>query len=173
MKKSIELSESLEDYLEVILNLEKTNKVARAKDIAEQLDIKRGSVTGSLKSLEKKGLINYTPYSFITLTPNGLKIAREIARRHSILKDFLFKVLQVDPDTAEATACRMEHAIDAKSLERLIRFIDYIHTCPLTGQEWLESFINYCSSGARNREKCDQCLEDCNIRYQGSKLPPA
>ncbi|MBW2220058.1 MAG: metal-dependent transcriptional regulator [Deltaproteobacteria bacterium] len=137
------------------------------------MNIIMASFTGSLKSLERKGLINYTPYSFITLTPNGLKIAREIAQRHSTLKDFLFKVLQVDPDTAEATACRMEHAIDAKSLERLTRFIDYIHTCPRTGQEWLESFINYCSSGAHNREKCDQCLEDCNIRYQESKLPPA
>ncbi len=37
MKKSDELSESLEDYLEVILKLEQSQKVARAKDIAERM----------------------------------------------------------------------------------------------------------------------------------------
>ena len=61
-----DLSDSLENYLEVILKLEETNKVARAKEIAEHLDIQRGSVTGGLKALSEKGYINYQPYSYIT-----------------------------------------------------------------------------------------------------------
>ena len=48
MSEEIEqLTESMENYLEVILELEKTNKVARAKDIADKLQIQRGSVTGA------------------------------------------------------------------------------------------------------------------------------
>ncbi len=140
MKKNGELSENLEDYLEVILDLEKTQKVARAKDIAERLDIQRGSVTGGLKSLEKKGLINYEPYSFITLKPKGNAIAKEITRRHRVLCDFFSNVLQVDAETADATACRIEHAIDAVTMERLVHFIDYIHTGPHTGSKWIEEF---------------------------------
>ena len=57
-----QLSESLENYLETILELEKANKVARAKDIADKLNLQRGSVTGALKSLAAAGLINYHPY---------------------------------------------------------------------------------------------------------------
>ena len=66
-----ELSQSLEDYLETILELQKSNKVARVKDIAAKKGVQRGTVTGALKTLAGKHLINYEPYSFITLTPKG------------------------------------------------------------------------------------------------------
>ena len=114
MKKDKGLSESLEDYLEVILDLEKTNKVARAKDIAERLDIQRGSVTGALKALEKKGLVNYAPYSYITLTPKGSRIAREITRRHNGLKDFLLQVLQVCEQLRGVHHQLAVHALDLR-----------------------------------------------------------
>jgi len=155
MKENIGLSESLEDYLEVILKLEQAQKVARAKDIAEKMNVQRGSVTGALKNLKEKKLINYEPYSFITLTPKGKKLAREITRRHAVLKDFLFNVLQIDIETAEATACRMEHAIDKKTLERLVCFIDYAHKFPKAGEDWIKSFIKYCKSVEQDLEKCD------------------
>ncbi len=109
-----DLTESSQSYLEVILELETAQKVARAKDIADRVGVQRGSVTGALKLLEEKGLIHYQPYSFITLTDAGRKIAEEVAYRHRVLKDFLFNVLQIDEPTAETTACRMEHAIDPK-----------------------------------------------------------
>ena len=166
MKKDGELSENLEDYLEVILDLEKTQKVARAKDIAKRLDIQRGSVTGGLKSLKIKGLINYEPYSYITLTPKGASIAQEITRRHRILSDFFSNVLQVDAETADATACRMEHAIDAVTMERLVRFIDYIYTCPRTGSEWIQQFNRYCLAQGYNPEICRLCMEECNRKLQ-------
>ncbi|OEU67576.1 MAG: DtxR family transcriptional regulator [Desulfobacterales bacterium PC51MH44] len=169
MKKNRVLSESLEDYLEVILELEQTNKVARAKDIAEILGVQRGSVTGALKSLAEKGLINYAPYSFITLTTKGNKIAKEIAWRHNVLKDFLFKVLQIDEEKAESIACRMEHAIDKATIDRLVCFIDYLYKCPRTGEDWIKSFVNYCASGDRDQEKCDQCIDTCKAIYQRDK----
>ena len=82
------LSENLEDYLETILELQRENTVARVKDIASKLGILSGSVTSALRTLSARGLINYKPYSFITLTPEGEKIAEEILRRHSVIKDF-------------------------------------------------------------------------------------
>jgi len=69
------LSESLEDYLETILKLQTTKTVARSKDIAEELNIKRGSVTGMLKKLAANKMINYEPYGYVTLTAKGKKIA--------------------------------------------------------------------------------------------------
>ncbi len=156
------ISASLEDYLEVILDLEKTNKVARTKHIAEKLGVQRGTVTGALKSLAAKKLINYEPYSFITLTKKGSKIAREITRRHAILKDFLNRVLQIDAKSADATACRMEHAMDKKSIDRLVQFISFIDTCPRAGIDWIQSFLTYCSE-PKSWEECESCLNKWKI----------
>ena len=155
-------SESVENYLEVILDLENTRKVARAKDIAERLGVNRGSVTGALKNLSEKELINYEPYSFVTLTPEGRRIAREITRRHGILKNFLLSVLCVDPDTAEETACRMEHVIDRKTADRLLRFIEYIDNCPRAGRDWIQSFTNYCLTNDGEKPDCDSCIREMN-----------
>ena len=158
-----ELTESAQSYLEVIFDLEITQKVARAKDIAERLGVQRGSVSGALKSLEEKGLINYQPYSFITLTEIGREIAAEIVHRHAVLKDFLLNVLQIDEETADATACRMEHVIDKKTVERLVCFIEYINTCPRAGKEWLESFINFCKADEKSRQKCQSCIDELKV----------
>jgi DtxR family Mn-dependent transcriptional regulator len=163
-----ELSESLQSYLEVILALEELQKVARAKDIADSLKLQRGSVTGALKSLEEKGLIHYQPYSFITLTESGKKVAEEIARRHRVLKDFLLNVLQIDEPTAETTACRMEHVIDPTTVDRLVCFIEFIHACPRAGEDWLESFIRFCKSGQRPRG-CPECIRSLKAAGKGRK----
>ncbi|SPD72663.1 Iron (Metal) dependent repressor, DtxR family [uncultured Desulfobacterium sp.] len=163
MDEEIVLSESLEDYLEVILDLEQAQKVARAKDIAIKMGVQRGSVTSALKSLEEKGMINYAPYSLTTLTHKGRQVAEDIARRHGILKNILLKVLNIDETTAESTACRMEHAIDNKSLEKLLLFFDFIYNCPRAGEDWIRSFSKFCSSGRPDKKTCDQCIRGCKV----------
>ncbi|MGM0453018.1 MAG: metal-dependent transcriptional regulator [Thermodesulfobacteriota bacterium] len=155
------LSENLEDYLETILALESENKVARVKDIAEKLGVLRGSVSGALKTLAEKGLVNHEPYSFITLTEEGRKLATEIRRRHDVIKGFLSEVLQLDAETAEANACRMEHAMDKPSVDRLVKFIEYIKQCPRTGTDWFEGFVDYYSKNRMDRKQCRNCLEAC------------
>jgi DtxR family Mn-dependent transcriptional regulator len=154
-----EYTESVENYLEVILDLESTHKVARAKDIADRLAINRGSVTGALKNLGEKGLINYAPYSYVTLTPKGRRVAAEIHRRHRVLEDFLLNVLGIDADTAKDTACRMEHAIDKITVDRLICFIEYIRNCPRAGEDWVKAFVTYCESAPDEKPDCELCLK--------------
>jgi DtxR family Mn-dependent transcriptional regulator len=158
-----DLSESLENYLEVILDLEQNHKVARAKDIADRLQLQRGSVTSALKSLADKGLINYQPYSLITLTAKGKKLAREITGRHALLKEFLIKVLQVDAETAENTACRLEHAVDPQTVERLSCFMKYITSCPRTNERWIQSMLRFCEDRHCLSDDCRSCIDSINI----------
>lgn len=154
------LSASLEDYLEVIFHLEQSNRVARAKDIADQMNVQRASVTGALKALACRGLINYSPYSYITLTQPGRSIAKDIIRRHDTLKDFFVTALQMEPDDAEANACRIEHAIDPLAIDRLVRFLEFIKICPRTGMDWFEAFARYCQKGIQT-SNCESCLKIC------------
>ena len=108
----------------------KTGPVARVRDIAERMNVQMSSVTGALKSLAEKELINYEPYGLITLTPRGQKAARELVRRHEALTQFLMRVLSVDPAAAGRNACHMEHAIEPQVLEKLVKFLRFLESCP-------------------------------------------
>jgi len=154
------LSASLEDYLEVIFHLEQSNRVARAKDIADQMNVQRASVTGALKALVGRGLINYSPYSFITLTSTGREIARDVIRRHKALKEFFMNTLQLGPEDAEANACRIEHAIDPMAIERLVHFLEFMKICPRTGIDWFDAFARFCKHGVQTSD-CRKCLKHC------------
>ena len=130
MDNGNQLSETLEDYLETILILQNEKTVARSKDIAQKLNIKRGSVTGMLKKLAEHKFINYELYGYVTLTPEGKKIALEIEQRHIFLKDFFFRVLNVDEETADRTACQIEHAMNKQVFKKFRDFLKKIETCP-------------------------------------------
>ena len=120
------LSASLEDYLEAIYNVSDSLNVARSKDIARALDVSRASVTGALKALSEKELVNYKPYGYVTLTDSGRLIALRIARRHEILKQFFEDVLGVGDPIAHEAACRTEHTLGPEITSRLMAFIEFL-----------------------------------------------
>ncbi len=162
----LELSASLEDYLEVIFHLQEKNKVARAKDIAESLKVTRGTVTGSLKALAAKGLIEYAPYSFITLTQEGNDLAGEIIHRHQTLEAFFYKVLRLDKAKADTIACQVEHEVDAETIDRLVAFLGFLEECPRVRGSWLERFLKYCRHGV-DRTACSECAGEVAENLEG------
>lgn len=123
MEARINLSESLEDYLETIFNLIKKNGSARVTDIANDLGIAASSVNQGLKKLNQEGLISQEKYGPIKLTDSGLKTAEKIRCRHQILYLFLNKTLGVSKKTADQDACSMEHAL---SEESFLKMVDYL-----------------------------------------------
>lgn len=137
------LSASLEDYLEAIHHIAASKKAARAKDIAGRLKVNSSSVTGALRALAARELVNYTPYDVVTLTPKGQKIARDIVRRHQALRDFFVKVLDVEDTLADQCACRMEHALPHEILDRLARFVEFAETSAGEDATWLQEFAHY------------------------------
>ncbi len=160
MGKLKEISASLEDYLEVIYILEKKHNIARAKDIAERMNVQKSSVTGALKILASKGLVNYKPYSQITLTRRGRKIAEEVAKRHEILREFFETVLKLSLEEAEENACKIEHVIHVDAIKRLTKFLEFLKLCPRAGFDWFDAFENYCKRGF-NKEECIACIKKC------------
>jgi len=110
-----QLTESLEMYLKSIYLIAQKKGAARVKDIALDLGVINASVTGALKQLAKKELINYAPYDLVTLTPKGTSIALSIINKYKTLREFFIMVLGIDPELAEEEACKMEHRLRAKS----------------------------------------------------------
>jgi len=144
--KNHNLSASLEDYLEAIYNLSGESNPARSKDIATLLGVSRSSVTGALRVLNKKGLANYKPYDFVTLTEDGKASAAEVVRKHNILKFFFVNVLGVDADTAQQAACGAEHKLGPKVIERLLCFIEFVTRSGKNGQNLAEEFQRFCKT---------------------------
>ena len=122
------LSASLEDYLETILQLERTSRVARVSEIAAQLKVSQPSVTGALKILGTRGLVSHAPYGHVTLTDEGARIAAEVERRHLLIREFLIGVLSLPEDKAEATACRLEHVLEADVLAHFVAYSERLQS---------------------------------------------
>jgi DtxR family Mn-dependent transcriptional regulator len=154
------LSASLEDYLETIYNLIERNKVARSRDIAREMEVTGASVTGALRALAEKKLVNYAPYELITLTAEGKRLARKVVCRHEALKAFFVTVLGMDDKEAGDNACRIEHAASEQLMERLSKFAEFIHVCPRAGSRWLEGFGYFCEHPGcgHSLEECERCL---------------
>jgi len=129
---------SQEDYLEAIFWLAQEHRVARSRDIAQRLDVSKSSVTGALRQLNADGLVNYDPYSFVTLTESGQRIAENVIRRHQVLHEFLFHVLGLTEDHADRFACMIEHTIDDRVLERLEAFMAYAHENGGKISDWMK-----------------------------------
>ncbi len=140
------LSASLEDYLEAIFNLARKTDVARSRDIAEKLDVSKSSVTGALRLLRKKGLINYQPYDYVTLTDSGLKIAAEVAKKHEILSSFFVDVLGLKARLAQSCACRAEHVLGQEVINKLLMFIEFVTQEDKNGNDLTADFKNFCKS---------------------------
>lgn len=68
---SLELSNSLEDYIEAVRNIELEKGCAAVGEIAEALNVKKPSVSLAMKQLKERGLVEYTQYSPIVLTRGG------------------------------------------------------------------------------------------------------
>ena len=126
MKNDEALTPSLEDYLEAIYQLEQKYRVARVKDIAELLNVQMPSVTGAVKNLGAKNLVNYEKNSFISLTEKGLAIAKSVQRRHSVLQSFLEEVLLLSPEEARDQACKMEHSINPETAQRFLNCLQFV-----------------------------------------------
>ncbi len=141
------LSRSMEDYLEAIYNLKQQMHIARVKDIARRMDVKMPSVSGALRSLAAKGLVRHQPYESVDLTEDGLLHARNIADRHSAVREFLISVLGLNEYDAESEACGIEHAIRPDTLDKLLKFIDFVRACSANETLRLEHFHHFTRHG--------------------------
>ena len=121
--RTAHLSENTEDYVELIDDLIKDNKIARSVDIARCLGVSKPTVSKTLNRLDKEGFVNAKSYQPITLTDKGKKLADYCRNRHTIILNFLL-ALGVTKDIAEIDAEGMEHHTSMETLKLFQEFID-------------------------------------------------
>ncbi|MBQ0032932.1 MAG: metal-dependent transcriptional regulator [bacterium] len=112
------MTQSLEDYLEAIYMLIAGEHSAQVRDVARMLAVKMPSVVKALHELKKLGLVTQQPYAAIELTAKGLRVAKLVLGRHTLIRDFLMK-LGVSRKNADKDACLMEHILSAETIDRI------------------------------------------------------
>jgi DtxR family Mn-dependent transcriptional regulator len=150
-------SASMEDYLEAIAQLGQPNKAVRVKQLSERLGVRMPSVTSALKKLSEQELVEHERYGHIKLTAAGRKLARDVIGRHEALTRFFGRALGIDGKTAEEDACKIEHVISPRSMERLVRFVEFIEACPQGGSNFPGRYEYYLEHGELPRDCSKRC----------------
>lgn len=114
----MKLYASGEDYLEAVLVLQRKQGMVRSVDLARHMGFSKPSISHAVGVLKNGGFLTVDDDGFLHLTVIGREIAEKIYERHLFFMEQLIAA-GVDPKTAEADACRIEHIISDESFDRM------------------------------------------------------
>ncbi|MBT1003073.1 metal-dependent transcriptional regulator [Paenarthrobacter sp. DKR-5] len=118
--KTFPTSSSVEDYVKVIYAFtEWQDKPITSSQLAVRLGVANSSVSEMVRKLRDQGLVDHRPYSAIRLTPEGLRLALAMTRRHRLLETYLVRELGYSWDEVHDEAELLEHAVSDTFIERL------------------------------------------------------
>jgi DtxR family transcriptional regulator, Mn-dependent transcriptional regulator len=129
------LSKSERETLKAIYRLTSgqsapTSGSAHTGDLADQLGVSPGTMTSVVKRLADRGLVDYTPYHGVELTPLGRQQAVAVIRRHRIVERFLSDMLGYAWNEADRLAPSFEHELPQEVEDRLFTALHRPSTCP-------------------------------------------
>jgi Mn-dependent DtxR family transcriptional regulator len=124
------VTESMEDYLECIFELEHTKGYACVSDVAEALSLNRASTSIMVKRLGKLGFLRYEPYRGFALTPEGSRVAEKIRKRHAMLAD-LFQLMGLEHRDHLSDIEGLEHHLSERAFRRFAELAAHLRQHPL------------------------------------------
>ncbi|WP_234730989.1 manganese-binding transcriptional regulator MntR [Acidocella facilis] len=120
--RAAQSSATLEDYAELIDDLQSGGAPARPTDIARRLGISHASVIKTIGRLKREGLATSLPYRGVLLTPEGQNLAARSRERHQLVVALLL-ALGVPREAAEEDAEGIEHHISPATLAAFRKFL--------------------------------------------------
>lgn len=127
-------SSTVENYLKTIYlgvhALPQGQRLLAMGHLAAALGVAPGTATTMVKTLAESGLAEYEPYSGVTLTPAGERLAALVLRRHRLIELFLVKVMGLSWDEVHDEAELMEHAVSDRLIDRIDEMLGRPETDP-------------------------------------------
>lgn len=119
------LSQSIEDYLKSIYEIESKHEKVTTSSLSEKLNVAPASVTSMIKKLSEKKLVTHKKYQGVKLTNSGLKVALEIIRHHRLVELYLKEALGVPWDQVHEEAEKWEHVLSEDLEDRIDEYLGY------------------------------------------------
>lgn len=154
-----ELTESLEKYLLAIYELSQENQDIKVKDVSNYLKIGGSTTSEAVKTLTKKGFVDYQPYGTITLTRKGEDAVELKIYRHDTISKFLNNVLEIDKESAEKNATKIEYSMTEEVLVKFVHFLDFMESCTCKEPKWVKSCKTTLQNG-KMTDKCQNCISE-------------
>ena len=126
------VTESMEDYLECIFDLESSKGYACVSDVAEALQLNRASTSIMVKRLGKLGYLRHEPYRGFALTAEGSRVAEKIRKRHAMLAE-LFQLMGLDDRDFLSDIEGIEHHLSDRAFRRFAQLAAHLREHPLAG----------------------------------------
>ncbi len=120
----------VEEYLEAIYRLQEKGGVARTGDLVDLLQVVPGTVTNTVKRLEREDYITHQPYKGVRLSEKGHRIAIRVVRRHRLSERLLTDILHLEWDKVHEAACKLEHGMTDEIIKPLEKALKHPKTCP-------------------------------------------
>ena len=118
-------TETAEDYVEAIAEIEQELGKCRAADLARLFDVSHVTVAKTLSRLHAEGLVEMQPYAPVVLTRCGRQLATQSRQRHDLVYQFLLSI-GVDEETARIDAEGIEHHVSKTTLNCFRNVIDKV-----------------------------------------------
>ena len=109
-------SETAEDYVEAIAQVETEKGKCRAADLARLFGVSHVTVFKTLSRLTEEGFVETTPYQPVQLTSTGRRLAKQVRERHQIVFEFL-RAIGVGERNANLDAEGIEHHVSSETLK--------------------------------------------------------
>lgn len=167
-----ELQHSSVHHLMAIHTLRKDQGYARATDVANYLELTRGSVSITLKNLRTKGYAIEDQNKFLSLSEKGLDLINAVLSKRRLMQRFFEHALGLPPDIAEADACKIEHLLTQETSAKMLSFLGlYLSDDPvaIAFREKFSSHIHHCD---HTDESCDVCEVSCYFAGKEELLTP-
>jgi DtxR family Mn-dependent transcriptional regulator len=123
-----EFHPAFEEYCEAIFELNEDDVDVIQARIAERLEVSRPAVSEMIRKLENDGLVAVD--GRITLTPDGLRLAESVVRRHRLAERFLTDILKLSWAEAHKEAGKWEHVISDNVEKAMDSLLGEPTTCP-------------------------------------------
>src|SRR5437763_17088566 len=130
MKTEEPLRATVEEYLEMIYNMNMEDEVVIGARLAEKFGVAPPTVTEMLKRLVRDGYVEMDNKRQVTLTETGNQAAEAVLRRHRLTERFLVDMLGMQWHQVHEEACRLEHFISGAVEARAIAALNNPTTCP-------------------------------------------
>ena len=115
-------TESYEDYIEAVLILTRRKGFARSVDVADYLHVRAQSVSTALKTLNTEGYLVFSDDGHITLTEDGMNIAKNVYQRHVVMSALLEKS-GIPASLAWEDGGKMAHKMSESTASAIQQFV--------------------------------------------------